>query len=197
MSEENRTPTSQFVEVGDVDRLGESASEGEDNLRSQLLDRRLSLSEIDRRINAIAAPLATQLETLIQSVRKLRERILNRSTEKNAACERSRLSDQHSDTYCFLVEFQFILFSNIHLFVRAGKRLLQNHITIHSFIFSVVRTLNHSLAHFIMNSFIHSFIRSFNRFDFVENKFIARVWQFDTHLPIISSQNLTNNMFNS
>ena len=42
MSEENRTPTRQFVEVGDVHHSSESASEGEENLRSQLLCRRIA-----------------------------------------------------------------------------------------------------------------------------------------------------------
>ena len=37
---------------------GESAGEGEHNFQSQLLDRRMSSTERDRRINAIVAPLA-------------------------------------------------------------------------------------------------------------------------------------------
>ena len=81
MSEEDRTPTRQLVEVGDVHLSGESASGGEDNLQSQLLDRRLSSSEVGRTINAIAGPLVMQLETLIQSMRELSERSSNRSTE--------------------------------------------------------------------------------------------------------------------
>ena len=55
MSEENRTSTRQFVEVGDVHHSDESASEGEENLQSQLLDRRLFSTEVDWRINAIVA----------------------------------------------------------------------------------------------------------------------------------------------
>ena len=65
MSEENRTPTREFIETGDAHVSAESASDVEDNPQSQLLERKLSSSEIDRRINAIVAPLATQLETLI------------------------------------------------------------------------------------------------------------------------------------
>ena len=61
MSEENRTPTSQLVEVGDVHHLGGSADEREDNSQSQFLDRRLSSSEVDTRIYAIVAPFAMQL----------------------------------------------------------------------------------------------------------------------------------------
>ena len=71
MSEENRIPTRQFVEVDDAHVSVESANDVEDNLQSQLLERKLSSSEVDRRINAIVVPLATQLETLIQSVRDL------------------------------------------------------------------------------------------------------------------------------
>ena len=37
MSEENETPTSQFVEVGYVCYSGETTSEREDNLQSQLV----------------------------------------------------------------------------------------------------------------------------------------------------------------
>ena len=92
MSEGNRTPTGRFVEVNDVHRSGESASEGEDNLRVQLLDRRMSSCEFDRKINAIIAPLSTQLEKLIQSVSELCERNLTHLTEGNAASGRSRLS---------------------------------------------------------------------------------------------------------
>ena len=75
MSEENRTPSRPFVEISDVYHSGESASEGEDNLHSQLLNRRLSSSGVDRKINAIIYPLATQLEMLIQSVSLFNEKI--------------------------------------------------------------------------------------------------------------------------
>ena len=98
MSEENRTSTRQFVEIGDVHHSGESASEGEDNLQSQLLDRRLPSSEVDRGIDAIVAPLATQLVALIQSVRELSEESSNQSTEGNRASEQSRSSRQRSDS---------------------------------------------------------------------------------------------------
>ena len=80
MSEENRTSTRQFVEIGDAPNSIEPASDAEGNLQSQLLERRLSSSEVERRINAKVAPLATQLETLIQSVRELSERSSNRSS---------------------------------------------------------------------------------------------------------------------
>ena len=61
MSERNKTPTRQFVEIGDAHGPVESASDVEDNLQSQLLKRKLSSSEVDRGINAMVAPLATQL----------------------------------------------------------------------------------------------------------------------------------------
>ena len=61
MSERNRTPTQQFVEVGDAHISAESASDFEDNLQSQLLERRIFSSEVDRRINTIFASLVTQL----------------------------------------------------------------------------------------------------------------------------------------
>ena len=62
MSEENRTPTRELVEIGDVHFFGESASERESKLQSQLLDGRMSSSEVHGRINATVS-LATQLET--------------------------------------------------------------------------------------------------------------------------------------
>ena len=87
MFEENRTPTKQLVEVGDVHYSGKSAIEGEDNLQSQLLDRKMFSNEVDRRINATVTLLATQLKPLIQSVRELRERSSNRSIEGNEASD--------------------------------------------------------------------------------------------------------------
>ena len=83
MSEGNRKPTRQFVEIGDAHVATESGSDTGDNLQSQLLDRKSSSSEIDRIINAIVAPLATQLEMLIQSVWGVGERSSNRSIEGN------------------------------------------------------------------------------------------------------------------
>ena len=58
----------------------------------------VSSSEVDRRIDVILASLATQLETLLQSVRELSEESLSQSTERNAASERSRSSGQRSDS---------------------------------------------------------------------------------------------------
>ena len=87
--------------MGDVDHSGESASQGEKNLQSPLLNRRISSSEVDRKIKAIVAPLSTQLEMLIQSVRELSERSSTRFTEGNVASERSRSSGQRSDIYLF------------------------------------------------------------------------------------------------
>ena len=57
-----------------------------------MFDRRMSSSEVNRRINAIVAPLATHLQMLIQSVKDFSEGCSSRSTEKNAASERSRSS---------------------------------------------------------------------------------------------------------
>ena len=59
MSEGNRRPTRQFVEIDDVHASVGSESDGEDNDQSQLLERMLSSSEFNRRINAKVAPLAT------------------------------------------------------------------------------------------------------------------------------------------
>ena len=56
MSEENTTPTRKFAEVSDVHHLREPRSEWSYNLQSQLLDRRISSSEVDMRIKAIVAP---------------------------------------------------------------------------------------------------------------------------------------------
>ena len=92
MPEENTTPTWQFLEIGDAHISAESESDAEDNLQYQILDRKLSSSEVDRWINAIVAPLAMQLEKLIQSAREQSERSSNRSTEGNVASERTRLS---------------------------------------------------------------------------------------------------------
>ena len=98
MTERNRTPTRQFVEVGDAHVSAESASDVGDKLQPQLLERKLSPSEVDRRIKSMIATLAMQLETLIQSVTKLSERSSNRSTEGNVASEQSRSSGQYCDS---------------------------------------------------------------------------------------------------
>ena len=50
MCEETRIPTRQFVEIGDAYVSAELGSDGQDNLQSQLLDRKLP-SEVDRIIN--------------------------------------------------------------------------------------------------------------------------------------------------
>ena len=98
MSGENRTPTRWFSELGDPHNLGESASYGKDNLLSQLLDGRMTPSEIDGRLNAIVTPLSTHSELLIQSVRELNQRSSTRSTEWNLTSDRSRSSNQRSNS---------------------------------------------------------------------------------------------------
>ena len=75
----------------------ESASDVEDNLQPQLPERKLSTSEVDRRINGIVAPLTIQLETLIQSIRELSESSSNRSTKGKVASKQSGSSSQRSD----------------------------------------------------------------------------------------------------
>ena len=97
MFEGNRTPTRHFVESGVVHASVEPASDGEDNLQSQLLEKNLSPSEVDRRLNAIVTLLATQIEALVQSVKELSGSGSNRSSERNAAPERSRSSDLQPD----------------------------------------------------------------------------------------------------
>ena len=96
-SKENRTPTRQFVESDMSHILAESGGDAEDQLQSQLLYRKLSSSEVDRKTNALVAPLSTQLKTLIQSVRELSERSSNRWTEKNVASKESGSSCQRSN----------------------------------------------------------------------------------------------------
>ena len=96
LSEKNRTLITQVFEVGDVHQSVESASDNEENLRSTLLDLRMTSSGIGRRINTIVARPSTQLETLIQSVRELNEGNSTRSTKGSIVFERSRSSDQRS-----------------------------------------------------------------------------------------------------
>ena len=73
MSEENRTPTTQFVEVADVNHSVELVSEEKDIFQSQLLEWRMSLSEIDTKINGIVQNLTIQLEALLQTVEEFIE----------------------------------------------------------------------------------------------------------------------------
>ena len=117
MSEENRTSTGGLVEFGDAHSLGESVSDGEENLRPQLRDRRMTSSEINRRINAIVVPLSTQVEMLTQLVRELNERNSTRSSEGKVACDRSRSSSHRCDTRCVVqLDLCFCSYqSNFHL----------------------------------------------------------------------------------
>ena len=56
---ENQAPTRQFIELSVAHISCESASDWEENLPSHLLDRRMTSSEIDRRLNAIVALLSS------------------------------------------------------------------------------------------------------------------------------------------
>ena len=87
MSQENRTPTKQFVKFGDVRHSGDSASEGEDDLQLQLLDRRMSSSEVDSKINAIFASVSKRnnLEREIRITRlKVTQHLNDRYRRVNA-----------------------------------------------------------------------------------------------------------------
>ena len=64
-----------FVEVSGVHHSGQSSSDGGVSLQSQLRDPKVTSIEVDWRLSEVAGSLSTQLETLIQSVRKLREKI--------------------------------------------------------------------------------------------------------------------------
>ena len=83
MSEVNRIPTRDFVELGDEHHLGKTGSVGGKNFRLQLLEGKMTSSEIDNRINAFVATLSTHLEALIQSVRELTKRSFTSSTKPN------------------------------------------------------------------------------------------------------------------
>ena len=63
MSVEKKMLPRQFDELGDAHNSGESASDGEENVLAQLLDRRLTSSEIVWRINAIVAVLVCMTST--------------------------------------------------------------------------------------------------------------------------------------
>ena len=80
--------------------------DAEDNIQSQLLERKLSSSEVDRRINATVAPLSTLFETMIQLIKELSERSSNRSIEGNVNSEQSESSGQHSDIHLHLTQYK-------------------------------------------------------------------------------------------
>ena len=58
MTDKTRTFIKRFVELRDNSYLKDAGSGGEGSFGSQLIDRRMTLSDIDRRINAIVAPLS-------------------------------------------------------------------------------------------------------------------------------------------
>ena len=53
-----KTLIRRFVELRDNSYLRDAGSGGEGSFRSQLVDQRINLSDRDRRINAIVAPLS-------------------------------------------------------------------------------------------------------------------------------------------
>ena len=82
------------------------ASEGENNFHSHFLDRRMSLSEVERKINAVVGSLVSQSGTLIQSVRDLIEAFeLSRSLDQRlimvTAATRLPRSDLTTNTIPF------------------------------------------------------------------------------------------------
>ena len=111
ISEENRTPTGEFVELGGTHHSGESDNNGEENLQWQLLDQRLAFNEIDRRIIEIVAPLSTQLKALIRSVKELSEKSSIRSNAgKRSQNDRGRrvnvgIAGYFEIAFCFGVIF--------------------------------------------------------------------------------------------
>ena len=105
ISEENRTPSRHFAKLGDTHCSGDADNDGKENLRLQKLEKTMISFEIDGRINGIVAPLSTQLEALIQSVRELSEKSSIRSnTGTRSPNERDRLFKAATAGY-FVVVF--------------------------------------------------------------------------------------------
>ena len=94
MLEEYRTPTRKFVEGGDVHHSGELSNDGKKICNQSFLTVEWQQAE-----NAIAAPLCTLSEILLQSVTELGERSSARSTEENESSERLGLSGQRFNTH--------------------------------------------------------------------------------------------------
>ena len=117
MSEGKRTIIRQLIEIGDTHYSGDSSSDEEENLRSQFLDRRMTLTYPDRTINAIVALLCSQIEALIQPVRKIDEKNCICATEGNTTSEQWRSSGQRSDNHLmFSADFMFLLWKLSGLF---------------------------------------------------------------------------------
>ena len=72
--------------------MGESGNHGGVRFPSPLIDHMMTSSDADSRITATVAPLFLKLEAVIQSVKELSERTLNRSTERNLTSKHSRSS---------------------------------------------------------------------------------------------------------
>ena len=75
MAEAIRTSIRRFTELGDASCLGESVSEGGSNPWSQLINRKMTLTVVDRRITAIVSPLSSEIEALIKPVKEFSERL--------------------------------------------------------------------------------------------------------------------------
>ena len=72
LSEENRTTIRRFVELGDTHYSVESGRNRKGNV-PVTNDKRMTSSEVDRRINEIVVSRSTELEALIRSVKELSE----------------------------------------------------------------------------------------------------------------------------
>ena len=85
-----QTPIRRFVELGDTQYSEAPETDGEGNLRPQLIDHRTFLLNACRRIRSTVATRSIQLETLIQSDKELHWSSFAHWSEKNMTAGRSR-----------------------------------------------------------------------------------------------------------
>ena len=88
ISEGNQKPKGLFVELSDTHCSRESGNDGDANYWSQLMDRRVISSNVDRRKNADDALRFSLLEALVQLVRKLGQRSSSHWSEDSTTSER-------------------------------------------------------------------------------------------------------------
>ena len=69
--EKPRTIIRRFLKLADNNYLRGRGSAGEDKLWSQLRDQNWTLTDVGRRINTNVPPLSSQLEALMQAVKKI------------------------------------------------------------------------------------------------------------------------------
>ena len=125
MAELDTTSIRRFVDLKDASFSGKSDSDPDKNSRSQLVVKRITSTDVERKINARVAAVSSQIETSMRFVRELSGRRLAHSRQSSVASEQSTSSGWRSDNltlFNFSRNFSLVILSAS--FVIGSKRFL-------------------------------------------------------------------------